>query len=172
MPAKREKERFLEASGALNPEPERVEDEKFRSPGGFFDPRDKVQVKYEMLRAHGVDRESVAAVARRFGYSRETFYDNLERLAQEGILGLGDHRRGRKGPDKLTEEVMSFILECKRGDPEVSGSHLCERVAERFGLDLHKRTIEKAVARAAGVQKKTRPRGPKEKPLGRRRSSS
>ena len=60
MGKKDKKEEFLEVAGALNPEPQQVEDRKFRLPQGFFDPRDKVQVKYEMLRAHEVDGESVS----------------------------------------------------------------------------------------------------------------
>jgi hypothetical protein len=43
------KERALEEAGVLNPDPESVTDGRFRSQE-FFDPRDLVQVKYEMVR--------------------------------------------------------------------------------------------------------------------------
>ena len=39
----------LRQQGCLNPHPERVTDELFQT-REFFDPRDRVRVKYEMLR--------------------------------------------------------------------------------------------------------------------------
>jgi hypothetical protein len=45
----------LRAAGALHPHPEAVRDEAFTR-HEFFDRRDRVQVKYEMLRRHRVDR--------------------------------------------------------------------------------------------------------------------
>ena len=43
------KTQALAASRTLNPRPEKVTDPAF-CPGGFFDPADLVQVKYEMVR--------------------------------------------------------------------------------------------------------------------------
>jgi transposase len=159
MGKKDKKEEFLEAAGALNPKPEQVKDRKFRLPQGFFDPRDKVQVKYEMLRAHEVDGESISEVAPRFGYTRESFYMSKERFETEGIPGLVDRKRGRKGPDKLTEEILEFLRQSKRQDPRLSGARLCEMITERYGVKLHKRTVEKAVAGRVLGQKKTKRRG-------------
>ena len=48
-----QKKKALLASGTLNPHPEAVQSALFT--GGFFDPHDKAQVKYEMLRAKQVD---------------------------------------------------------------------------------------------------------------------
>lgn len=158
MEEKDKKNKFLEAAGALNPKPEQVEDQKFSLPG-FFDPRDKVQVKYEMLRAHEVDGENISEAAPRFGYTRESFYTSKERFETEGIAGLVDRKRGRKGPDKLTEEILEFLRQSKRQDPRLSGARLCEMVRERYGVKLHKRTVEKAVAGRVVRQKKTKHRG-------------
>jgi transposase len=157
MKKKDKKEEFLEAAGVLNPKPEEVEDQKFSLPG-FFDPRDKVQVKYEMLRAHEVDSESISEAAPRFGYTRESFYTSKERFETEGIPGLVDRKRGRKGPDKLTEEILEFLRQSKRQDPRLSGARLCEMVTQRYGVKLHKRTVEKVVAGRVVRQKKTKHR--------------
>ncbi|MFQ5853387.1 MAG: transposase [Candidatus Binatia bacterium] len=156
MGKKDKKNKFLEAAGALNPKPEQVEDQKFRLPQGFFDPWDKVQVKYEMLRAHEVDGENISEAAPRFGYTRESFYTSKERFETEGIPGLVDRKRGRKGPDKLTEEILEFLRQSKRQDPRLSGARLCGMVRERYGVKLHKRTVEKAVAGSVVGQKKTK----------------
>src|SRR4029079_1439388 len=63
----------LTEDGTLNPSPERVSDPKFQA-GGFFDPRDVVQVKYEMLRRVSVEQASVTDVSDEYGVSRPTFY--------------------------------------------------------------------------------------------------
>src|SRR2546425_5598176 len=66
----------LRAGGALHPHPEAVRDEAFlRHP--FFDPRDRVQVKYEMLRRHRVDGPPVTEVAPTFRVSPQAFYEAL-----------------------------------------------------------------------------------------------
>ena len=68
-----DKTRTLREHGCLNPHPERVRDPRFLD-NAFFDPRDLVQVKYEMLRRVREDGESISGSAARFGLSRPTFY--------------------------------------------------------------------------------------------------
>jgi transposase len=109
--------------------------------GGFFLAADKVQVKYEMLRAHAVDGLAVAESARRHGYSRAAFYLVAAAFAESGMSGLLDERRGRRGPVKLTEPILEFLL---AAPPQASGAALAAEVAARFGVDLHRRTIERA----------------------------
>ena len=63
----------LVEDGTLNPFPERVSDPKFLQ-SEFFDPRDVVQVKYEMLRRVSVDNVSVTEASDEYGVSRPTYY--------------------------------------------------------------------------------------------------
>ena len=63
----------LRQQGVLNPHPEKVADPLFRD-SEFFDLRDLVQVKYEMLRRVRVDALSVSEVSQAFGFSRPVFY--------------------------------------------------------------------------------------------------
>ncbi len=157
MVGSRSKREFLEAAGALNPSPERVRDEKFqREEGEFFDPQDKIQLKYEMLRAQAVDGETVTEAAERFGYTRESFYQNQKRLRQEGIVGLADRKKGRQGPEKLQPKILQFLRERKRQDPSLSGARLAALVQEQFGVSLHRRTVERALPLAGPRQKKRR----------------
>ena len=53
----------LRAAGALLPRPQSVGDQAFAGGHDFFDPRDRVQVKYEMVRRHRVDGRPVSQVA-------------------------------------------------------------------------------------------------------------
>jgi transposase len=128
----------LTEAGLLHPNPEGVSAPLFTGGLGFFVASDKVQVKYEMLRAHLVDHLAVSAAAAAHGYSRAAFYLVAAAFDQSGMAGLLDERRGRRGPVKLRPEIVEFI----RADTG-SGAQIAERVAERFGVRLHRRTIER-----------------------------
>ncbi len=144
--AKRHPKRlFLEQSGALHRHPDRVRAELFER-HRFFDPLDKVQVKYEMLRAHAVDGHSVSSVAEAFGFSRETYYTTLAAFEAYGIPGLADGKSGRPGLWKLTDEAVSWVFALYRRHPELSGRQIAERLAEELGIEVTRRTIERLLA--------------------------
>lgn len=140
------KERALDEGGVLNSGPEGVRDERFGSEQ-FFDARDLVQVKYEMVRRAQVEGATVTEAAERFGLSRPTFYQAKRALEEEGLPGLLPKRPGPKGAHKLTPEVMGFIDELQERDPGIASKELSQRVDERFGLSVHPRSIERALAR-------------------------
>lgn len=141
--AKRHPKRlFLEQSGALHRHPDRVRAELFRR-DRFFDPLDKVQVKYEMLRAHAVEGRSVISVAEAFGFSRETYYAALAAFEAYGVPGLADGKPGRPGLWKLTDEAVGWALEQHRRHPELSGREIAEGMAEELGIEVSRRTIER-----------------------------
>ncbi|MDH3308689.1 MAG: helix-turn-helix domain-containing protein [Acidimicrobiia bacterium] len=132
--------RALEAAGLVHPNPEGVYAELFDGSRHFFLAADKVQAKYEMLRAHVVEGMSVTAAAAAHGYSRATFYLVAEAFADRGMSGLVDERRGRRGPVKLSPEIVTFLA---TADRDASGADLAGEVAQRFGVSLHRRTIER-----------------------------
>ena len=133
--------RLLEHLGLAHPRPQDVTAELFNGRDPFFLAADKVQVKYEMLRAHFVDGLSVTAVAEQHGYSRAAFYLIVDAFEEAGMHGLLDEKRGRRGPIKLTSEVLQFV---SLADPALSGAQLAAQIEERFGLSLHRRTVERA----------------------------
>src|ERR1039457_7294079 len=74
--------RTLHQQGTLNPRPKEVRDELCRQ-DDFFDPRDLVQVKYEMLRRVQSEGKSVTDAAANFGFSRPSFYKALSAFEQD-----------------------------------------------------------------------------------------
>src|SRR5215211_3217101 len=108
--------------------------------GGFFLAVDKVQVKYEMLRAHLVDGINVTDAAATHGYSRAGFYLVQAAFDRDGMAGLLDDKRGRRGPVKLTAAIAEFL---HAAPASASGAALAEQVADRFGVRLHRRTVER-----------------------------
>lgn len=136
---------YLAAAGALNPHPEDVRADVFQS-HRFFDPLDKVQVKYEMLRTHAVDGQSVASVAAAFGFSREIFYQTWHAFEEAGTAGLRDEKRGRRGPIKLTAELVGWVRREAAEHPEWSGAIMARSLAEAKGVVFHRRTVERLLA--------------------------
>lgn len=138
-PAKQE---FLRQHGGLNPNPAAVSDPLFQE-GEFFDPHDLVQVKYEMLRRVQVDKQSVSESAVAFGFSRPTFYQAQEDFQQGGLIGLIPEKRGPRGAHKLTSEVLEFLQQLRTSQPAARAGEMAAAVAERFGITVHPRSIER-----------------------------
>ena len=133
--------RVLEQAGLVHPRPEAVTAPLFDGREPFFLAVDKVQVKYEMLRAHVLEGLSATAAAEQHGYSRAAFYLVTTAFDEAGMRGLLDERRGRRGPLKLTPEVLAFLTSADRS---LSGAELAQAFEARFGVSLHRRTIERA----------------------------
>lgn len=130
--------------GTLNPAPEKVSDPKFKQ-GEFFDPRDAVQVKYELLRRVLVEKASVTDAADEYGISRPTYYQAKTSFDRAGIAGLVPGKRGPHGPHKVRGEVMAFIEQKLVPGEPVRARELAALIRREFGLDVHPRTIERAV---------------------------
>jgi hypothetical protein len=69
----------LRQQASLNPHPQRVSDPLFAATD-FFDRRDLIQVKYEMVRRVRADGQSVAQSAKAFGLLGRTFYSGVSWL--------------------------------------------------------------------------------------------
>ena len=149
------KARALAEQGVLNPEPDRVTDERFRT-GVFFDPRDLVQVKYEMLRRVRAEGATVTEAARASGVSRPTYYQAQRALDEAGLPALVPKRPGPKGGHKLTEAVMRFVDRVLSEEPGVRATALSQRVGERFRLTVHPRSIERALTRREKKRRRAR----------------
>ena len=116
----------------------------------------------------GVDRKTAAETC---GMDRQTLRDWVHRYNAEGLAGL-TNRRGAARPARLAPaqaaESASWV---EAGpDPAVDGmvrwrrQDLRARIAERFGVEVHERTVGKYL-RALGYRRlSVRPRHPKTDP--------
>ena len=136
----------LVASRTLNPHPEAVQDEAFAS-GEFFDARDLVQVKYEMVRRVAADGVTVTEAASCFGFSRQSYYTASQALAEGGLAALVPAKPGPRGAHKLTDEVLDHLEALRAEQPALRTSDLVRAVADRFGKHVHPRSVERALAR-------------------------
>lgn len=130
--------------GTFSPAPEKVLDPKFREIE-FFDPRDVVQVKYEMLRRVAVENASVTDVAQEYGVSRPTYYQAKTKLEAAGIAGLVPKRPGPRGPHKIQGEVLAFLKKRLVPGEPIRARALAVLIRRELGIEVHPRTIERAV---------------------------
>ena len=140
------KEQALAEARCLNPHPERVTDPGFLA-SDFFDARDAVQVKYEMVRKVRADGAPVTAAAAAFGYSRPAYYQAAAALESSGLEGLVPARPGPRGGHKLTEQILTWAEEQLAADPALRPAQLPGPIGQAFGVRVHPRSVEKALAR-------------------------
>lgn len=146
MTARNTKGDRLKALDSLNPHPEKVLSPSFDQ-DTFFDPRDLIQVKYEMLRLARMEGVSKSDAAAQFGLSRPTFYQVERAYDNGGLAGLLPRQRGPKGAHKLSDEIMQFIDSQVDANKPIRARELARQIEERFSLRIHPRSIERALSK-------------------------
>jgi transposase len=145
----------LAETRCLNPRPEAVRDAAFLAEE-FFDARDVVQVKYEMVRRVKAEGAPVTEAAAAFGFSRPSYYQAAARLAGSGLAGLVPARPGPRAGHKLTGEICAWAEERLAADPALRPAQLAAPIEETFGVRVHPRTIERGLARYRERHSKSR----------------
>ncbi|MGH3125047.1 MAG: helix-turn-helix domain-containing protein [Streptosporangiaceae bacterium] len=149
------KETALAEARCLNPRPGNVRDPAFLA-SEFFDARDVVQVKYEMVRRVEAEGAPVTATAAAFGYSRPAYYQAAAAVQESGLEGLVPGKPGPRGGHKLTEEILAWAEERLAAGPALRPAQLVPLIGESFGVHVHPRSVEKALARRRERHSKSR----------------
>jgi transposase len=143
------KESALRKARSLNPRPQAVADEAFTAGSEFFDARDLVQVKYEMVRRVQAEGQPVTKAAAAFGFSRPSYYQAAAAVEAGGMAALVPARPGPRRAHKLTREVVAFARQLLDTDASLRSAQLAEAITQRFGISVHPRSVERALARTA-----------------------
>ncbi len=149
--------------GTLNPSPEEVSDPKFQG-SEFFDPRDLVQVRYEMLRRVSVDDRSVTQATAEYGVSRPTYYQARASFDEAGVAGLVPKKRGPRGPHKLRGEILAFAEKHLVSGKPIRARELAKLIGQEFSVTVHPRTIERALGKRAAIRAATAATKPRRGP--------
>lgn len=142
----------LRSQRNLNARPERVVDEAFLA-SPFFDARDLLQVKYEMIRRVQVDAAPVSRAALAFGFSRPSYYQAAAAFEAEGLVGLLAQRPGPRRAHKLTNEIVEFVLAQLAAGAAERPRELVGAIEARYGVRAHARSIERAVMRSSASKR-------------------
>jgi transposase len=116
----------------------------------------------------GADRKTAAEIC---GMDRQTLRDWVHRYNAEGLAGLSN-QRGAPRPRRLDSgQVAELVSWLEAGpDPVVDGvvrwrrQDLRARIADRFGVELHERTVGKYLAGLGYRRLSVRPHHPKADP--------
>ena len=135
----------LRQQNALNPRPGKLRDRLFVN-STFFDARDLVQVKYEMLRRVHQDGMTVSQVCADFGFSRPSYYLIQAAFHAQGMLGLLPQQKGPQRRHKLNPEILDYIVVQRKAQPALGMSALLALIQSQFGVALHRRTVERALS--------------------------
>jgi hypothetical protein len=149
---------LLRRARCLHRTPERVQDERFTQQPDFFDPKDIVQVKYELLRRCKVEGRDVVSICLDFGFSRTTYYKVQQAFLCGGLPALMGQPRGRLKPIKVTDVVRGDLIAEKAKNPKLSAREMVLALKERYHVQLSERMIQ-YVWQRYGMLKKTKPNG-------------
>ncbi len=144
--SRHDKQDALRQHSTLNPRPGGVVHVLFKA-SEFFDPDDLLQVKYEMLRLVNLEKRPISEAAKACGFSRPSFYQAQAAFEQSGLAGLIPHKPGPHGGHKLTPVVLQFVDEARTADPGVRAERLAQWVRQRFGVQVHPRSIDRQLSR-------------------------
>jgi hypothetical protein len=145
---------LLRRARCLHLTPERVQDERFIEQADFFDPKDIVQVKYELLRRCEVEGHDVAPTCLDFGFSRTTYYKVQQAFLDGGLPALMGQPRGRLKPIKVTDVVRGYVIAEKAKDPKLSARNMVAALKERYNVQLSERMIQYVWQRYGMFKKK------------------
>jgi transposase len=116
----------------------------------------------------GVDRRKAAETC---GMDRQTLRDWVHRYNAEGLAGLSNRRGGARPRSLDPGQVTELVSWLETGpDPATDGvvrwrrQDLRARIAGRFGVELHERTVGKYLAALGYRRLSVRPRHPKVDP--------
>ena len=79
--------------------------------------------------------------------SLPTCFRMVKAFARQGLAGLLPQRRGPRGPHKVTSDILQFVDEHRTRHGHTGAAQLVPMIEERFGVKLHPRGLEKALAR-------------------------
>ncbi|MHC1763117.1 MAG: hypothetical protein AB9869_22940 [Verrucomicrobiia bacterium] len=124
-------------------------------PAGSFPvlPDDEITLKLAMLYEGECDGLGPLEAARKFGYSKQRYFQLRHLFGEQGALALLSKSTGPKSNYRRTDEVVRQIIRHRFLDPEASP----EVIAQKLEQTQHRisiRSVERAIA-DYGLQKKT-----------------
>lgn len=135
---------------------DRVTDPLFQS-DDFFDPRDLLLVKYELLRRVRCDGVPIVRAVVRFAVSRATYYQTYRAWTVRGLLGLLPRPTGPRQGYKLTADIVATLAPADGADAVADAAELARRLWAEHRLRVHPRSIARALRpRQKGGRSRTR----------------
>ena len=118
---------------------------------------DEITRKLAMLFEGQCEGLGPTRAARKFGYSKQRYFQLLHLFQQQGAGALHSAKRGPKRNYRRTEEVLRLIIRHRFLDPNASAEVIAQKL-HQCGWIISARSVARVIAQF-GLQKKT-PRVP------------
>jgi hypothetical protein len=116
-------------------------------------PNDEVTRKLAMLLDGECNGLGPLEAAKKFGFSKQRYFQIRHAFAEFGSLALTSQKRGPKRNYRRTDEVVRQIIRHRFLDPEASADVIAQKLRQT-GWVISTRSVERSLA-YYGLQKKT-----------------
>ena len=116
---------------------------------------DEITLKLAMLVEGQCEGLGCTEAAKKFGYTRQRYYQILEQFKNYGAEGLKSRKTGPKSHYRRTHEVVRQIIRYRFLDPNVSPEVIAQKLNQN-GFPIAIRSVERVLAEY-GLQRKTSP---------------
>ena len=114
---------------------------------------DEITLKLAMLYEGECEGLGPTAAARKFGYTKQRYYQLLQAFSERGAIALLSNKRGPKTNYRRTDEVVRQVIRHRFLDPEASAEVIAQKL-QQGGWEISIRSVERVIE-IYGLQKKT-----------------
>lgn len=118
-----------------------------------IDPDDDVARKLAMLFEGECGELGPTQAAAKYGFTKQRYYQLLDRYREEGSAGLRNQKRGPKTHYRRTDEVVRQVVRHRFLDPDAASEVIAQKIRQ-CGLKISARSVDRVI-QAYGLQKKT-----------------
>ena len=98
---------------------------------------DEITLKLAMLFEGQCEGLGPLKAAKKFGYTRQRYYQILDQFTDQGAAGLKSLKTGPKGNYRRTDEVVRQIIRYRFLDPQMSPEVIAQKLNQNGYLDCH-----------------------------------
>ena len=114
---------------------------------------DEITLKLAMLYEGQCEGLGATAAARKFGYTKQRYYQLLQAYSEKGAFALLSNKRGPKTNYRRTDEVVRQVIRHRFLDPEASAEVIAQKL-KQGAWEISIRSVERIIE-VYGLQKKT-----------------
>jgi len=114
---------------------------------------DEITLKVGMLFEGECEGIGATRAARKFGYTRQRYYQILQLFKRKGACALKRLKPGPKRRYRRTDEVIRQIIRYRFLDPQISPEVIAQKLVQ-CGYQIATRSVERVISEY-GLQKKT-----------------
>ena len=114
---------------------------------------DEITFKLAMLFEGQCEGLGPTAAAKKFGYSKQRYFQVLKDFRERGARALRSEKRGPKNNYRRTEEVVRQVIRHRFLDPDASAEVIAQKLSQ-CGWPISARSVQRVIEEF-GLQKKT-----------------